>query len=169
MKTRFQSKGIIILLLILNLTVMSALLLVQVSSVSASTGCFPDTNGHWAEIFICWLSDNGIAGGYPDGTYRPENPITRAEMAVMLKNMGDMYETRIADLETLLASASLENGGNDLIFSGVNLHLRDGSGSTSGTNGLGNLIIGYNEDEWVANPRNGSHNLVVGDNHTYSS
>lgn len=52
---------------------------------AASTGCFTDTNGHWAETFICWLKDNGISSGYTDGSYHPDNPITRAEMAVMLK------------------------------------------------------------------------------------
>jgi len=42
--------------------------------------------GHWAEIFIEELYDQGITGGYPDGTYRPENRVTRAEMAVFLVN-----------------------------------------------------------------------------------
>jgi len=51
----------------------------------ASVGCFSDTNGHWAETYICWLKDNGISSGYGDGTYHPESNITRAEMAVMLK------------------------------------------------------------------------------------
>lgn len=53
--------------------------------VSATTGCFPDTNGHWAETFICWLKDYGITSGYPDGTYKPNNNVTRAEMAVFLQ------------------------------------------------------------------------------------
>jgi len=56
----------------------------------ATTGCFSDTNGHWAETFICWLKDNGVSTGYGDGTYRPENNITRAEMAVMLKRQADV-------------------------------------------------------------------------------
>ncbi|MCK4827346.1 S-layer homology domain-containing protein, partial [bacterium] len=30
------------------------------------------------------LYDQGITGGYPDGTYRPENQVSRAEMAVFL-------------------------------------------------------------------------------------
>jgi len=47
---------------------------------------FPDISGHWAEIFIEELYDQGISGGYPDGTYRPENRVTRAEMAVFLVN-----------------------------------------------------------------------------------
>ena len=47
---------------------------------------FSDIEGHWAEIFIEELEDQGITGGYPDGTYRPENRVTRAEMAVFLVN-----------------------------------------------------------------------------------
>jgi len=47
---------------------------------------FTDVAGHWAEIFIEELFDQAITGGYPDGTYRPENRVTRAEMAVFLVN-----------------------------------------------------------------------------------
>jgi hypothetical protein len=49
-------------------------------------GPFPDIVGHWAEGFILQLESQGITGGYPDGTYRPENQVTRAEMAVFLVN-----------------------------------------------------------------------------------
>jgi len=60
--------------------------------------------------------------------------------------------------------------GNDVFFDGCNVHIRDGSGDTHGpTNGLGNVIIGYNEDALGAHDRTGSHNLVVGPEHTYSS
>jgi len=56
--------------------------------------------------------------------------------------------------------------GNDVFFDGCNVHIRDGSGDTVGpVNGLGNLIVGY-----AANSSGtGSHNIVVGDGHTYSS
>ncbi|MFO3797810.1 MAG: S-layer homology domain-containing protein, partial [Anaerolineales bacterium] len=45
---------------------------------------FSDTAGHWAEDWIEALRAAGITSGYPDGTYRPDNPVTRAEMAVFL-------------------------------------------------------------------------------------
>ncbi|MFN3742453.1 MAG: S-layer homology domain-containing protein, partial [Anaerolineales bacterium] len=45
---------------------------------------FQDTSGHWAEDWIEALKAAGITSGYPDGTYRPDNPVTRAEMAVFL-------------------------------------------------------------------------------------
>lgn len=51
--------------------------------------------------------------------------------------------------------------GDDLILTGVNLHLRNGLGATASANGLGNLIVGYNEHTF-GYPRTGSHNVVVG-------
>lgn len=45
---------------------------------------FNDTEGHWAANWIEALKAAGITGGYPDGTYRPDNPVSRAEMAVFL-------------------------------------------------------------------------------------
>jgi hypothetical protein len=47
---------------------------------------FSDIAGHWAEAWIEDLYDEGITSGFPDGTYRPENTATRAEMAVFLVN-----------------------------------------------------------------------------------
>jgi hypothetical protein len=34
---------------------------------------------------IEWAAENGITTGYPDGTYRPDEFVTRGEMAVFLK------------------------------------------------------------------------------------
>jgi hypothetical protein len=59
-------------------------------NVYASTGCFTDTNGNWAETFICWLKDNSISNGYGDGTFGPNNNVTRAEMAVFLRRVADV-------------------------------------------------------------------------------
>jgi hypothetical protein len=57
-------------------------------------------------------------------------------------------EARVAELETLLAALSLEADGRTLRFTGVNVQIVSGSGATDGpVNGLGNLIMGYNEDE----------------------
>ena len=35
----------------------------------------------------------GIVNGYPDGTLRPEAPLTRAEAACLLKSWLDVYNT----------------------------------------------------------------------------
>lgn len=39
---------------------------------------------YWAESEIMLLTNNGVINGYPDGTFRPENPVTRAEFAKMI-------------------------------------------------------------------------------------
>jgi len=57
-----------------------------------------------------------------------------------------------------------------LRVSGVNLQVVNGSGQTDGTlNGVGNLILGYSEPEPNGFDRRGSHNLVIGPRHTFSS
>ncbi|RJQ46483.1 MAG: hypothetical protein C4538_06690 [Nitrospiraceae bacterium] len=80
-----------------------------------------------------------------------------------LKTLAD----RVAALEALLANVT--RSGNDIYIDGANLHVRSGSNSTFGTvNGLGNIIIGYNELRGT-DTRTGSHNLVLGAYNDYSS
>ncbi len=45
---------------------------------------FSDISGHWAEEVILAMAGQGIISGYPDGAFRPENNITRAEFLTML-------------------------------------------------------------------------------------
>jgi hypothetical protein len=57
-----------------------------------------------------------------------------------------------------------------LRFRGVNVQIVDGSGATANPgSGTGNLIIGYNEDGAPAAVRTGSHNLIVGPEHSWTS
>ena len=52
----------------------------------------------------------------------------------------------------------------------ANLQIVNGSGATDGlVDGLGNLIVGYNELRGAGDDRSGSHNLVVGKEHNFSS
>lgn len=41
----------------------------------------------WSYQYITKLAQRGIINGYADGTFKPKNSITRAEIAVLLKNM----------------------------------------------------------------------------------
>ncbi len=65
--------------------------------------------------------------------------------------------------------------GPHIIFTGTNLHVQDGSGSTDdggGTlTGLGNLIIGYDENPGATPTgyRGGAHNLVIGQSHAFTA
>jgi hypothetical protein len=83
---------------------------------------------------------------------------------------GGTVEQRLAVVEGKLARVFVVNGGNDIIISGANLNLINGGGSTQTTNGLGNLILGYNEARGGgADFRTGSHNLVIGQQGNYTS
>ncbi|MGI0489219.1 glycoside hydrolase family 10 protein [Pantanalinema rosaneae CENA516] len=46
---------------------------------------FPDIQNHWARSFIEGLAQRNIVRGFPDGTFRPDQPVTRAEFAVLLQ------------------------------------------------------------------------------------
>jgi hypothetical protein len=68
--------------------------------------------------------------------------------------------------------------GPNIVFSGANIHIVSGSGATNdnGTSfGLGNLIIGYDEnpgqveEPLLPSDRVGSHNLIIGRWHRFVS
>ena len=45
---------------------------------------FPDALGHWASGWIGALADKGVLQGYPDGSFRPDRTVTRAEAAKII-------------------------------------------------------------------------------------
>ncbi|MCG8433310.1 MAG: hypothetical protein MJA83_04695, partial [Gammaproteobacteria bacterium] len=59
-----------------------------------------------------------------------------------------------------------------VFLSGANVHINDGSSMTSSTSGLGNLIVGYDEDnadsQFPYSTKTGTHNLIVGAGHSYT-
>lgn len=48
---------------------------------SSSSAIFKDMSGHWASSYVEALYKRGIMNGYPDGSFRGGNSITRAELA----------------------------------------------------------------------------------------
>ena len=72
-----------------------------------------------------------------------------------------------AKVEVYSSELSVSNGDIDL--TGGNLQVKSGSGTTDGAiNGKGNIIVGYN-DAPSGELHTGSHNLIVGDRHQYTS
>ncbi len=53
---------------------------IQIAQVS-----FPDVQNHWAKTFIEVLAAKDIILGYPDGFYRPDQKVTRAEFAAIIR------------------------------------------------------------------------------------
>lgn len=45
---------------------------------------FSDMDTHWSKEYIETLSANGIIDGFDDGTFRPDNSVTRAELVKMI-------------------------------------------------------------------------------------
>jgi hypothetical protein len=79
-------------------------------------------------------------------------------------------QNRVSALEAKTASMSTPtvDGQPTVRFSGVNVQIVSGAGNTAAAvNGKGNLIVGYNENE--GDTRTGSHNLVIGQSHSYAS
>jgi len=118
--------------------------------------------------------------GCPAGqAIRGINFVTRALVCVPVGGDTAALQARVTALETALLSAQttiacMHAVGSDVFFDGCNIHIRSGAGSTdAAVNGLGNLIIGYNENisDSAGQPRvrTGSHNVVVGRDHAYSS
>ena len=48
------------------------------------TPSFTDTQGYWAATYVDFLYSAGITTGYDDGTFRPNQNISRQQFAVML-------------------------------------------------------------------------------------
>ena len=80
--------------------------------------------------------------------------------------------TELAALDEVMPHLKYEAagvGGKPTIqFSGVNMQIVNGKGETYSTNGEGNLVIGYDENEGK-HPQTGSHNLILGFEQTFTS
>jgi len=118
------------------------------------------------DLVLAPAADVRLAAGrgvvYPDGSRQ-----TTAYTAGLEARVADL-ENEVAALKALLLN--VERSGNDIHFNGMNLHVNNGTGSTTGAvNGLGNLIVGYNGVRSSGNVRTGSHNLIIGDQQNYSS
>ncbi|MBE9222748.1 S-layer homology domain-containing protein [Cyanobacterium stanieri LEGE 03274] len=79
--------------LLLSLTMGSTSLLpltttlVNPAPVMAQNNQFNDLSpNHWASEFIGALVQRGVIAGFPDGTFRPESPVTRAQFAAMVQS-----------------------------------------------------------------------------------
>lgn len=61
------------------------ILVVAVTTFAANVfASFSDIKGHWAETTIKWAESKGIAGGYPDGTFKPNRSVSEAEFLALL-------------------------------------------------------------------------------------
>ena len=117
-------------------------------------------------------------------------------MVTTLQGQNTTLQTQVTTLQNSLNAQNAQNafalgqfvsvqngtirglGGPHIIFKGVNVHIENGLTPGDSANGLGNLIVGFDDDgfdslERDANDidaaRTGSHNLVVGDDHEFTA
>lgn len=116
----------------------------------------------------------GGSQAYPPGIEGVQERLAALEAVVAAQ------ASEIAALKDKLKHFSRE--GNEIYITGANVNLLSGAGPgvvQDGTwtpglvNGLGNLVVGYNEDRSsfdgeVPAQRHGSHNLVIGPLHQYT-
>lgn len=80
----------------------------------------------------------------------------------------DTIEGRVNLAEQTLSPIDYDARNKSVVFTGVNVQIRNSAGSTDGdTDGTGNLIIGWNEAD-DDDGRTGSHNLIVGSHHDWT-
>src|SRR5680860_353627 len=72
-------------------------LVVLVASTIAYAAVFTDITGHWAEDEITSMYEEGIVKGHEDGTYGPEELVTRAQMAVFLDRLHEDLSAEMGD------------------------------------------------------------------------
>lgn len=75
---------------------------------------FDDVKGHKFEAAINQAYGNKRIEGYPDGTFKPDNTITRAEVATMLNKLYD----RFPDKNFIDANQSLIHNYKDMSYKG---------------------------------------------------
>lgn len=97
----------------------------------------PDTA--WSKNYIGFLEDFGILNGYEDGTYRPYNSITRAEMAVIIAKV-EGYDVSGTDMTTKFSD--VDSGYDSWATQSIKVLTEDGviEGYEDGTFRPGNGI-----------------------------
>jgi hypothetical protein len=140
-----------------------------------------------AETADHWSKQGGDISALLAAVTTLQNTVTTLEATVSsqagqittLQTTVSTQASQIIALDNKLQFVSVD--GTEMFITGANLHIRNGNafGNTWGgnqleprdihPNGVGNLIVGYNEAIFGNEDRSGSHNIIVGPAHTYSS
>lgn len=75
-----------------------ATIIARFAKLDVNTKTFSDITGHWAQKNIELAVGNGWINGYDDGTFRPNNNITRAETFAMINRVLNRQTESVSDL-----------------------------------------------------------------------
>lgn len=71
----------------MNKKLLTLLTLTFLFSMSTYAFAFTDTTGHWAEKTIANAKKNNVINGYSDNTFKPDAPMTRAELVAVINRL----------------------------------------------------------------------------------
>ena len=119
-----------------------------------------DIAGHWAEGNIRRLASSELAGGYPDGTYKPGQQVSRAEYAVFLSRVIRHQRAEAinaADWRELLELMTLREKAGQMLMPDIRMYqgqptwtAHQGTAATIRNHRLGGMIL---FDKNIANQR----------------
>lgn len=97
-------------------------------SAAKGTASFTDiAEGQWYTDAVNWAAEQGVVNGYPDGTFRPEAPITRQEMATMLYRLAKAEKVEEDKLASFPDAASVADWAKDAMNWAVSTEIVNGS------------------------------------------
>jgi beta-N-acetylhexosaminidase len=112
---------------------------------------FPDAKTHWASAPIAIMASNGLIGGYGDGAFRPNQPVTRAEFAVFLARVirfGRESAIAAQDWDKLLTYMTLSEKAGQMLMPDIRqwrgkptTAVHEGVKQAIGEQDLGGLIL----------------------------
>ena len=76
---------------------------------SANDAGFADVNDEWYATAVNWAASVGVVNGYEDNTFRPNQPITREQLAAILMNYASYKGEDVSARASLDAYSDAEN------------------------------------------------------------
>ncbi len=117
-------------------TAIAFFLAISLSTTAAFGAEMSDLSDHWARDYIYTWVEEGLISGYDDGTFRPDNAITRAEfMYIVNRAYGFNESVTPADISFTDVSATDANGVSIWYYTPVRIAVAAGyiSGYDDGT------------------------------------
>ena len=167
-----------VIALIASLEAAKTQIAVNTSGVTANAGGIA-TNASGVATNVADISANGTAIAAIPSRYTDAEAVAAVDISGLEADIA-YYDGLLDGLSRILVpdpeTPAIEY--DTLVFEGMNVQIVNGSESTGGTpDGVGNLIIGYNEGRtpyecpgsFDCDRRTGSHNLIVGYGNNYTS
>jgi hypothetical protein len=135
-------------------TMLSRAFNIQVGNSTNIT--FKDLDRHWAKDVIVSLAAAGVIQGYEDGTFKPEQTITREEMVIMLSHIvnqnnvaKDTSKGHFTDLSRSYAASEIQSAAQAGIVNGKGNNRFDPKGNATRAEALEIIMNALNLDPQV--------------------